>query len=481
MAFVRAQNLPDTSSMPLEHGGNICLQEKKMITQATTLIDALLRLRSMRSHDHWTREQLQAHQDTSLASLRQFASLNSPFYRAFHKGFADAPLEALPVLTKSVMMEHFDEFVTDQAIRLNGVRTYLDNGAMGRFRQKYEVAATSGSTGNPGIFLFNRQEWATIMASFARAREWAGLKVNLTKRSPMAVVSSTNEKNLSARVGKAANTPFLPTLRLDANEPMEKLVAKLNRWQPDVLVAYSSMAYFLSQEQERGELHIAPKTIFTSSEVLTPHMRENIERVWGNVVFNEYASTETATIAAEDMRHHGMHIFEDLLIVENVDANNRRVAPGEFGQKLLVTVLFSRTQPLIRYEISDSVRIAAEQPSCSLPFSVIDGVQGRREDILTMAGVAGGRVQVHPVLFHDVMDVVPNRGWQIVQEQDRLTIFIVDTESIPESALKRNLATALERKGVVVPRIEIEKVSAIPKSQSGKSPLIKAAGPVTPL
>jgi phenylacetate-CoA ligase len=452
-----------------------------MINKVTTMFDVLLELRRLRSNDHWSREQLQAHQDRSLAALRQFAALNSPFYREFYKGLEDAPLEALPVLTKSVMMEQFDDFVTDKDIHLSAVRAYLDNGSVGRFRGSYEVAATSGSTGNPGIFLFNRQEWAAIIASFARAREWAGLKLNLTKRSPMAVVSSTNEKNLSARVGKAANTPFLPTLRLDANDPMETLVAKLNQWQPDVLVAYASIAYFLSQEQERGQLHIAPKTVFTSSEVLTPQMRENIERVWKDVVFNEYASTETATIAAEDTRHQGMHIFEDLLIVENVDAHNKRVAPGEFGEKLLVTVLFSRTQPLIRYEISDSVRFAVAQPSSSLPFSVIDGIQGRREDILTMTGVAGGRVQVHPILFHDVMDIVPNRGWQIVEQPDRLTIFIVPVEAISEQVLMQRLVKALERKGVVIPTIAIEKVSAIPKTKSGKSPLIKAARQSTPV
>src|SRR5262245_24730208 len=113
-----------------------------MITKARTLIDALMELRRLRAHDHWAREQLQVHQDRSLASLRQFTTINSPFYRTFHKGFEDAPLEALPVLTKSVMMEHFDELVTDRSVRLSEVRAYLDRQSPGRFREKYEVAAT---------------------------------------------------------------------------------------------------------------------------------------------------------------------------------------------------------------------------------------------------------------------------------------------------------------------------------------------------
>ena len=53
-----------------------------------------------------------------------------------------------------------------------------------------------------------------------------------------------------------------------------------------------------------------------------------------------------------------MHLFEDLVITEVVDADNRPVPPGQYGAKVLVTVLFSRTLPLIRYEMSDSLQLA---------------------------------------------------------------------------------------------------------------------------
>ena len=52
-----------------------------------------------------------------------------------------------------------------------------------------------------------------------------------------------------------------------------------------------------------------------------------------------------------------MHLFEDLVITEVVDADNQPVPPGEYGAKVLVTVLFSRTLPLIRYEMSDSLQV----------------------------------------------------------------------------------------------------------------------------
>jgi len=56
-----------------------------------------------------------------LRSLREYAYAHSPFYQGFHQGLTDAPLHELPVLTKAMLMEHFDELVTDHAIRLKEV------------------------------------------------------------------------------------------------------------------------------------------------------------------------------------------------------------------------------------------------------------------------------------------------------------------------------------------------------------------------
>lgn len=48
-----------------------------------------------------------------------------------------------------------------------------------------------------------------------------------------------------------------------------------------------------------GRLRIAPQQIFPSSEVLTSTTRARVEAAWGRVIFEQYASTETAGIAAE--------------------------------------------------------------------------------------------------------------------------------------------------------------------------------------
>lgn len=440
-----------------------------MFKRLGIILGTLLKLRALRRHDLWTREKLLVYQAVRLADIRAFALKNSPFYRKFHQGFENAPFEKLPVLTKRMVMDNFEELVTDPALKLAEIRKHIEQPDYGRFG-KYEIAATSGSTGAPGIFLFNPDEWQWMIASYGRAREWSGMKIRITKRSRMAVVSSTNARNVSARVGKAADTPFLPTLRIDATEPMEKIVAALNAWQPETLVAYASMAYFLAQEQQAGRLAIYPRKVFTSSEVLTRQMRETIEAVWGNCVFNEYTSTETATIAAEDEQHHGLHIFEDMLVVENVDEKNQPVPDGVYGDKILITSLFSRTQPLIRYEISDSVRFKPGVGHQDLPYRLIDTLQGRSEDFLSIGGK-----EIHPNVFHDVMDGIRTQGWQIVQEPERLRILTLGLADAPD--LAQRIHDALSANGVpvnTIPQVAVEHVQAIPKAKSGKSPLIQA-------
>ena len=85
---------------------------------------------------------------------------------------------------------------------------------------------------------------------------------------------------------------------------------------------------------------------------------------------------------------------------------------------MLVTTLFSRTQPLIRYKINDSVRLSAENCPCGLPFAILESIQGRVEDTLHLPAAAGGQVAVQPLVFNRVMDILPVSGWQVAQEAD---------------------------------------------------------------
>lgn len=439
------------------------------------MLKAFFVIRSLRRREGLTRAALLAHQSRALRRVREYAYKNSPFYRKFHKGLFERPLEELPVFTKQMMMERFDEITTDPSIRLDGVREYASNpDEAGTYLGRYRVNATSGSTGSPGIFLFDGTEWATVIAAFARAYEWAGFGLSGLWGTRIAIVASTFPLHVSAKAGAAFNGMHVATLRLSAGDPLPSIVEKLNGWRPHILVALPSVARSLAREAAAGRLRVSPRAVFTTSEVLTEDARKDITAAWGENIFNHYAATESGPIAAECASHGGLHVYEDLLIAENVDGENRPVEPGTYGEKLLVTVLFNMTQPLIRYELGDSVRISEAGCACPLPFAVINGIQGRVEDVLYFTDGAGAVVSVHPAAFDPVMDRLAVTGWQIVQEQGGLRVLLCGPPFADEKAVATELADVLRARGVADHRVRIVRVSSIPRDASGKTPLVKA-------
>jgi hypothetical protein len=116
------------------------------------------------------------------------AAAHSPYYRrrlAETGALGDGPvqLQRLPVLDKARLMEHFDELVCDPRLRrdqlldwvgrLTGDRLYLG---------RYRVMVTSGSSGRPGLFVYDRAGWRSITSQVLRTTRWAGLRPSLPRQ-----------------------------------------------------------------------------------------------------------------------------------------------------------------------------------------------------------------------------------------------------------------------------------------------------------
>ncbi|MDQ7095084.1 AMP-binding protein [Desulfosporosinus sp. PR] len=442
----------------------------------TTLKLLFANYENLRKQEHLTRQQLESYQAQEFKHLREYAYANSPFYREFHKGLFDAPLQDLPVLTKSMLMENFDDLVTDRAIHLQDVKEFAASKQGDElYLNRYVVHATSGSTGNPGLFLMDSDEWITALASSFRGFEEAGVKMNPNQPVKMVQITSTNPTHMSSGGATSMGNMGIPIRQLTASETIPTMVEKLNAWQPELLLGYASIIRILAEEQLAGRLRIAPCTIISGSEVLTPETRRQAVQAWGNVLFNMYGTTDCGAIGAECQQHHGMHLQEDLAIIEVVDKNNRPVPEGEYGEKLLVTVLWKRAQPLIRYELDDSLRLSPSLCSCGRPFRLIEEIQGRVHEILSFPSATGGNVKVHPIVFHNIMDTLPVNGWQVVQEADGLHLFLGGLHgTFDEDGLLTAVKQALIKQGAAIPNIEVQKVPSIPQAASGKTPLVKS-------
>ncbi|UEL27030.1 phenylacetate--CoA ligase family protein [Pseudarthrobacter sp. L1SW] len=443
------------------------------------LVARVLFLRAaMRRRDRWSPARIAAHQERALRQLRTAAYAGSGFYRRHHSGLHGAPLAQLPPVTKADLMGHFDEALTARDLSLAELEQRLrtlasEGGDPGLpWRGRWWAAATAGTAGPRGIFAWSRPEWAQVLASYARANDWAGIAAGPTRPLKMALVSSRVPTHQSAVVGASLRSGLVPTLRLDVTAPLDETVAALNGFQPRVLVGYASALLPLAAEQLSGRLKISPEAVMSASEVLTPHAAQELEQAWGSAPFDVYAATETAGIASP-CAYRNRHVYEDLLIIEPVDREGVPVPPGTAGAKLLVTVLFSRTLPLIRYELSDSVALGQRGCPCGRSFIRMEDIEGRLEDVLELPGRAG-IVSIHPIVFHHVLDQAAASGWQVVQERSGLRVLIAGLAAGSTPAgIQESVAGALTAAGVTSTPVSVSVVDQLERTPLGKAPFVR--------
>lgn len=440
------------------------------------LLRITVRTRALKRREKWTRERIKAHQQNELRKLRQFAYAHSPFYREFHKGLENRPLHELPILTKKDLMASWDDIVTDRSLRLKEVDGFLNNvTGLEAYKGKYFAFATGGTTGVKAITVFSRDEFLSFFSLTARATGWTGMRLLFGERLRMAVVQSHHPWHVA---GGAAfiRIPFIKILALDTVDPLEQLVDRLNGFKPHVFGGYASNVHMLALEQMAGRLRIVPRLVLSTAETLTKEGRKAITQAWGVQPFEAYGATETAEAASECQEHKGFHIYEDVVIVEVVGNDNKPVPLGQYGDKVLATILWNRTLPLIRYEISDHVKLAKEPCPCCRPFQLIQEIQGREEQVIYLPGEPGSEVRIEPDLFFDSMVLLPIDGWQVVQErEDAIAILILGPHrEFNEAAFLKKMAAEFEKRGAKPPALRVEYIPELRRTKIGKLITIQA-------
>ena len=259
---------------------------------------AALRLaRSQVSREHGPRAQLAAHQQQRLEAVVRHAATHSPFHRRWFArtgalGEQPVQLQRLPVLDKSLLMEHFDELVCDPRLRRDELldwagRQTLDQLYLGRYR----VLLTSGSSGRPGLFVYDAAGWRSITSQFLRSSGWAGLRPSVP-RQRVAWLGGASPSHISRQGAATLAIGLHRVLALPVTLPLRRLVEALNQFQPTYLNVYPSVAMWLADEQQAGRLRLAPQILVTAGELRTPGMTQRLLDAFGVRPFDVYGSTE---------------------------------------------------------------------------------------------------------------------------------------------------------------------------------------------
>jgi phenylacetate-coenzyme A ligase PaaK-like adenylate-forming protein len=273
--------------------------------------------------------------------------------------------------------------------------------------------------------------------------------------------------------------PGVPTPRISAATPIVELVAALNAQQPEVLVGAVGIWRALAEEQIAGRLRIAPRAALFSSEAVTADVRRRVRQAWGIEPVSGYAATEAPTIAASTPEHPELEIAEDVVVIEIVDEDGEPVAPGRPGAKVLLTNLINYAQPLIRYELTDSVVESPLPNPASRPWRCLLSIDGRTADILYFHGRDGATVPVHPsVLFSAIAPLAEIGEYAFVYDAQGLHAQIVLTPGAKADVTERlwqALISAIASTGAVPPAVDVQPVAALQREPGGKLRLIRSA------
>jgi phenylacetate-CoA ligase len=461
--------------------------------QATRLLDFARGMKLGRAHaanERLAPGALGALQQAELDALVRFAVAHSRFY-ADHYGGLDlrAPIDLarLPTVDKAMLTERWNDWVTDTRLRYTEVDAHvskLEGDAL--YLGEYRACVTGGTSGRRGVFVFSRSDWVRAMAGFVRQTAFLGVAPRIP-RWRVATVAAVHTLHMTARFSSFVDLGLHRVQRFDVRRSVGELAAGLDAFQPDFLLGYPSALALLADEQRAGRLRIRPRIVATTSETRTPEMEARIVAAWDRVPFDIYASTETAFLAMDCERHTGRHIFEDMIIVENVDAEGRPVPDGQPGNHLLVTNLWNATQPLIRYKLSDIAVVDSASCTCGRTFRRLVAIDGRSDDVLPLRDVHGREVPVHPLAVRSPFTAIAElKQYQVIYDDCSLLVRVVPAEGASGDVLEQRIRHALGRKldelGVVPPPIAVDVVDALPRDpgHAGKLKLIEVRRTATP-
>jgi phenylacetate-coenzyme A ligase PaaK-like adenylate-forming protein len=425
--------------------------------------------------------------------LLRFARLQSLFYRDRWRALPGdgLSLQDVPALTKAELMARFDDWATDRSITRSAVEEFLaDRSHIGQlFLGKYLVWKSSGSTGEPGIFVQDRAALAVYDALLAVemqsphvASRYAWGFLAQGGRAALVVATGDHFASIASWQRVCRGTPWPNARAFSVMEPIRDLVAQLNAYQPAFLASYPTTLALLADERRAGRLTIAPACIWSGGEYLSASSRAAIERAFGALVVNEYGASECMSIA-HSCAEGRLHVNGDWVVLEPVDRDYRPTPPGDASHTVLLTNLANRIQPIIRYDLGDSVTVRPTPCTCGSALPSIRA-EGRRDDVLSLRARDGQYVRLSPLALTTVVeDVAGSQRFQLVQcAPDRIDVRLAASapgeRSAQWHAVRRALGQYLARQSLDNVELHLAPQPPAADPRSGKAREV-IAGPET--
>jgi phenylacetate-CoA ligase len=358
----------------------------------------------------------------------------------------------IPVLTKADMQVDMSERLT-----------------YGYHRKNTHVHNTSGSTGTPFFFSKDKfchaMSWALIHNRFG----WHGIEIGRDLQARFYGIPLNPWKYRMEQIkDRIATRVRFPVFDL-SDSVLAGYVKRFKNKPFRYVNGYTSSLVLMARYCLRNQIvmkEICPtlQAVFTTSEVCDDIDRRLIASGFGVKVVNEYGAAELDLIGFEDADGNFL-LSNETVMVEVVDENNLPVPDGVVG-RVLVTSLYNKSMPFIRYELGDRMVLTGKTKH---GYKIIDRVEGRTNDI---AKLPSGKISPGLTFYYISKSLLEGGGFmkEFIIKQKALHHFhfeyVADREILPqeEENVRQAMNTYLEP-GL---KATFERLDKIQRTAAGK-------------
>jgi phenylacetate-CoA ligase len=415
------------------------------------------------------RAAIEAAQSRKFRALVRHAQARSPYYaRIIRERGIDldscVPRD-FPILSKTLLMENFDDIVTDRRATKSVIAEFLSRSIDPKQRlfDELTVMHTSGTSGEVGYFLYSPADHARLRAAAMRNRRaFRGLLPRFgvrLRRIRVAFYGATGGHFAGvtgvASMQRGLAKWFIDARAFEVNTPLPAVVRAINEFQPDALWGYTTALKMLGDEQRAGRLSIEPQTLIATGETVTKSDAQFLSASFsGATALSMYACTEHMMLGMSNADAESMTLLDDNLIFEFYDDHS------------IITNLFNHTLPLIRYRMSDILRPISAPGA---PRIIVASLVGRAERLPVFINAAGHEDFISPHTINEIfVKGVTRFQMQITGPASfRFPICVEPTlddlqRSAAVAGVTSRLAEILAQKGLANVRFDVPIVLDIP-------------------
>lgn len=315
---------------------------------------------------------------------------NNTYYKKFVGNVDVSAWEKIPVMTKKDLQFPLEERLSKGFSKKN---TYVNK--------------TSGSSGTPFIFAKDKSchalTWAFIIDRFANL----GIDLNTSLQARFYGIPLESIGYLKERTKDFFSNRYrFPIFDL-SEKKMEDILEVFKRKKFHYINGYtSSIVLFAKFLRDKNiflnEICPTLKYCIVTSEMLFDDDKKLMETVFGVPIINEYGASELDLIAFTDS--DGTFVVNsETLFVEILDENNRSVPKGNSG-RIIITSLYNKAHPMIRYDIGDT---GVLHISSTYKKPILEKLIGRTNDI---AKLPSGKTVPGLTFYYVTKSVIANDG-----------------------------------------------------------------------